>query len=106
PQLEFHPLADAFPLLEGKEFEELVDDIKTYGQREPVVLHEDKILDGRNRYRACRALGIEPRTAAFERVAATDDTPEAYVISVNAHRRHLTAEDRRRAITKLLAAHP
>src|SRR5262249_53167555 len=31
-QLEFHPLADAFPLLEGREFEELIDDIKTYGQ--------------------------------------------------------------------------
>jgi ParB-like chromosome segregation protein Spo0J len=105
-QLEFHPLADAFPLLQGKEFEELVDDIKACGQREPIVLHEDKILDGRNRYLACRALGIEPLIVAFESIAAPDDTPEAYVISVNAHRRHLTPEQKQAVLIKLRVANP
>jgi N6-adenosine-specific RNA methylase IME4 len=52
--LAFHPLAEIFPLIEGEEFDSLVEDIKRYGVREPVVVYEDKILDGRNRYRACR----------------------------------------------------
>jgi hypothetical protein len=45
-------------------------------------LYEGQILDGRNRARACEALGIEPET----RVYAGDD-PVGFVISRNLHRR-------------------
>jgi ParB-like chromosome segregation protein Spo0J len=48
---EFHALANIFPPLEGEDFDALVADIKAHGLHEPVVLFEDKILDGRNRYR-------------------------------------------------------
>jgi N6-adenosine-specific RNA methylase IME4 len=57
-ELAFHPLANIFPLMEGEEFDKFVADIKAKGLREPMVLYEDQILDGRNRYRACRAAGI------------------------------------------------
>src|SRR6266581_493235 len=49
----FHPLAEVFPLLEGHEFQALMDDIAAHGVREAVWLYDEQILDGRNRYRAC-----------------------------------------------------
>jgi hypothetical protein len=55
---EFHPLADIFPLLEGAEFGALRDDIQRHGVREPAVLYGGKVLDGRNRARACAELGL------------------------------------------------
>jgi len=95
-ELEFHPLANAFPLLEGAEFETLVADIKANGQRELIVVFEDKILDGRNRYRACQVAGIAPDFTVFE-----GDDPVAFVVSMNIRRRHLDASQRAMVAAKL-----
>jgi ParB-like chromosome segregation protein Spo0J len=112
-KLKFHPLAGKFPLMEGEEFDALVADIKAHGLREPVVLFENMILDGRNRYRACEAAGVTPgfRVAVqspdqsnIARPLITD--PTAYVISANIHRRHLTAEDRAKYLATLIARSP
>jgi ParB-like chromosome segregation protein Spo0J len=103
-ELAFHPLADIFPLMEGAEFDALVADIKANGLREPVIMYEGKILDGRNRYRACIAAGRRPRKYNYVEEAAKN--PVAYVISKNIHRRHLTAEQKRELIAKLLAEQP
>ena len=97
----FHPLADIFPLLEGDEFEALSADIKRNGLHEPIILLDDQILDGRNRYRACIAAGVEPTYRAFQ-----GDDPAAFVISANIRRRHLTLEQKRELIEKLLEAEP
>jgi hypothetical protein len=56
-ELPHHPLAALFPLLDGDEFTALADDIRANGLREPIMLFEGAILDGRNRYRACMAGG-------------------------------------------------
>ena len=99
--LKFHPLANIFPLIEGQEFKELVDSIKTNGLREPIVTYEHMILDGRNRARACEVAGVDPRFVPFE-----DDDPAAFVIDANLHRRHVTTEQKRELIAKVLKAQP
>jgi hypothetical protein len=76
PDCKPHPIAaDLFPLIEGQEFDELVADIKKYGLREPVVLFEDKILDGRNRTRAALEAGYEGRKGA---PFVTHDDPQDF----------------------------
>jgi N6-adenosine-specific RNA methylase IME4/ParB-like chromosome segregation protein Spo0J len=93
---EFHPLANVFPLIEGSEFDELVSDIRERGLHEPIVVLEDMILDGRNRYRACMAAGVEPTFTVY-----TGDDPLAYVISLNLKRRHLDESQRAMVAAKL-----
>jgi ParB-like chromosome segregation protein Spo0J len=101
--LEFHPLADLFPLMEGVEFDALVADIKKNGLHYPIILFEGKILDGRNRYRACLEAGFEPATRNGDNSIGD---PAAFVISRNIHRRHLTVAQKRDLIAKLLKATP
>jgi hypothetical protein len=105
--LEFHPLSDLFPLLEGVEFDALVADIKANGLKSEITLHDGMILDGRNRYRACLAVGWSQskiREHCFTYQYSID--PLAHVISANIHRRHLTAEQKRDLIAKLIEAQP
>jgi len=99
--MEAHPAAEIFPLLEGAEFDALVEDIKTNGLIEPIVTYNGTILDGRNRFRACDAAGKTPRFRPY-----TGDDPVAYVISANIRRRHLTPKKKRDLIAKLLKAQP
>lgn len=82
---EFHPLANAFPFMTDEEFDALVKDIDANGLNHPVVMFEGKVLDGRNRYKACQRLGIRVRMTEFE-----GDDPAAFVASENLRRRHLT----------------
>jgi hypothetical protein len=94
--LEFHELANEFPLISDDETKQLADDIKRNGLIEPIVLLDGKILDGRNRYNASKlaevALGPED-VEQFEEVYAGED-PVIYVISKNIRRRHLTVGQR------------
>jgi hypothetical protein len=101
--VKFHPLADIFPLMEGEEFKAFVADIKANGLREPITTFEGKILEGRNRYRACLRLKIEPLRTPF---MGNEADAAAFVASRNIHRRHLTPKQRREAIAKLLKLHP
>lgn len=84
-KLQFHPIANVFPLMEGEPFEALVEDIAEHGVLEPITLFEDMILDGRNRYRAAEEADIE-----FEIVDYEGDDPVGFVISKNLRRRNLT----------------
>ena len=87
--LEFHEIAEIFPLMEQEDIERLAQDIKLHGQREAIKLFEGKILDGRSRYKACILAGKEPIVENL----STDD-PLKYVISCNVHRRHMNETQR------------
>ena len=58
-EYDFHPLAELFPLIEGEEFDALVEDISARGLLVPIMIHQGKILDGRNRYNAAKRAGYK-----------------------------------------------
>jgi hypothetical protein len=81
-----HPACEVFPLIEGAEFAELVEDVRKNGLVEPIVQTADgRILDGRNRLRACEAAGVEPIFATYHGA-----DPWGRAFSLNVTRRQLT----------------
>ena len=87
----YHPASMLFPLLDGPEFDAFQKDIADNGQLEPIWLHPDgSILDGRNRHRACVALGLVPEFRQWQ----DNGSPITFVVSMNLHRRHLTSSQR------------
>jgi len=95
---EVHPAAEMFPLMSGKTFDELVNDIKIHGQLEPVVVLDGKLIDGRNRARACMCLGLECQSREWDGRNSVVD----FIISENKIRRHLSAQALAVASAKLL----
>lgn len=88
----FHPLAAIFPLLTGGEFDALVESIKQNGLREPIWRHrDDRIVDGRNRWRACQEAGVECPSNTF---IGSDEELLAFIIDLNLRRRHLNESQR------------
>jgi N6-adenosine-specific RNA methylase IME4 len=96
PGYETHPAAEALPLLEGAAFDALVADIRANGLIAPITLLDGRVLDGRNRMRACSAAGVKPRFEAYE-----GDDPVAFVISANIERRHLDESQRAMCAARL-----
>lgn len=96
PHYDFHELANIFPMMEEEALAELTGDIRANGLRQPITLFEGKILDGRNRYRACEEASVEPRFETYEGADALE-----YVISLNLKRRHLDASQRAMIASRL-----
>jgi hypothetical protein len=106
--LKVHPASELFPLMSKDELKALANDIQLHGLRLPVTLITDangtSVLDGRNRIDALELNG-EEITLENDGIfcdAPDDVDPVAYVIGANIHRRHLTAEQRRDLIAKLI----
>ena len=88
---EIHPLAKGiFPAITGGEFNTLKADIEANGVRHPIVLYQNKILDGCNRDKVCYELNRDPPTTNLPEGV----DPVDYVVSANINRRHLTTSQR------------
>src|SRR3712207_3877796 len=96
PGYPFHEAASIFPLMTGPEYADLKADIDKNGQREPVWLWEGKVIDGRNRVRACRDLGRPVLAREWDGQGSLVD----FVLSLNLHRRHMDAWQRAVAAAK------
>ncbi len=84
----WHEAANLFPMLGEQDAADLADDIAKHGLQNPVILFEDKVLDGRNRLLACRAAGVEPKFIEWQ---PNGTSPLVWVISQNLKRRHMDA---------------
>jgi hypothetical protein len=128
--IDVHPAADLFPLMSESELRELGEDIKKHGLSNPVTFWRDDdangklyLLDGRNRLDAMEKVGIqffrtlkEIRTPNGKLLSKTlpdkpglyalKTDPYAFVLSANINRRHLTADQKRELIAKVLKATP
>jgi hypothetical protein len=116
--LSVHPAAELFPLMPETELRELGEDIKRRGLLEQPVFYRDPelgvcVLDGRNRLDACELIGRSVLDANNHlahhwhiREATRSFDPVAFVCSKNLHRRHLTSEQKRDLIAKVLKATP
>jgi ParB-like chromosome segregation protein Spo0J len=90
---EFHPVAEAWPLLQEVELQALADDIAANGLHYPIWRHQDgRIVDGRNRWLACQKAGVECPSNRY----LGEDGAEliAFVVSMNDQRRHMTESQR------------
>ena len=85
-----HPAAAMFPMLYGAALDELASDIRLHGLREPIVVYQGLVLDGRNRLRGCDLAGVEPRFVEWDGAGSL----VGFVLSRNLHRRHLNESQR------------
>ena len=87
-EMRWHSIACIFPMLADDELAALADDIRNYGQREPIVLFEGQVLDGRNRWLACKMAGVKPITKEF---SGTKREALAFAWSMNKERRQASS---------------
>jgi len=78
-ELEVSPLAELTRSYTERGFKDLVLDICENGLREPVVLWDGVLLDGRHRYKACKKLGLPVRYVDIG--AVSEDEALGVVIS-------------------------
>lgn len=92
-----HPMASRFPLIVGKEFDDMLEAATHAGRLYPVETHEGFLIDGRNRLRVqeeLRRRGVDIEVPVIEWEPTGEETVEEHIWSVNDNRRHMTADQR------------
>jgi ParB-like chromosome segregation protein Spo0J len=98
-----HPAAEIFPVMDDEAFAALVADIAAHGQREPILVLDGQLIDGRHRLRACAQLGLEP---LVREITADEGEPFSLVVSLNLQRRHLSESQRAMVAAQLAQRSP
>lgn len=87
-KIECHELALAVPEMTDAEYQDLLQSIEENGQREPGIMLDGKVLDGRHRSRACEELDIPFAYRPYDK-KRDGLIPEMVVLDANIRRRHL-----------------
>src|SRR5216684_5992401 len=94
--LEGHEIANLWPMMDNSSLSSLAESINQHVLRDDVVLYEDAILDGRNRYKACLQVGVPPRFRQYGSREGDGDNAVDFAVDQNQeHRPALTGEARR-----------
>lgn len=94
---DHHPIANIFPMLDGKETWELQENIVKNGMIKPITLFEDMVLDGRNRQHAAACSNYIP---TFVNFVGTYLEAQQYAWAENMMRRHLNSSQIAMAIAE------
>jgi hypothetical protein len=97
-QLAPHALLAVFPRLTADDFAALRSDIASYGVREPVWTWRGWLIDGRERVKACRELGI---ACPAQEWSGSESGLAAFIVGLNLYRRHLSESQRAMIAAKL-----
>ena len=87
--MKLHSVVDLFPPMSPSEKEVLRNDISQKGVRMPIVVWRGKIIDGRNRYEACKHIGLDDYPV--EEFDGSEEEMLAHVVSLNMSRRQLNS---------------
>lgn len=90
-KFERHPLSVLGGDIPEAQFQELCADIEQHGQRFPIVIYGNTVLDGWHRFRACTYLEVKPKVEKFK---GTPQQAAEFVVSANGHRRNHTDSQR------------
>jgi ParB-like nuclease domain len=101
-----HELANLLPMQSASEFANLKSDIAANGLLQPIWLFEGKVLDGRNRYRACKEIGYQFGAVDFREFEGDYSAAEAFVFSTNFQRRQLSKTQMNDVIKTMLLKYP
>ena len=93
-------------MMDDDAFANLKADIAKRGIEHPMTIFQGLLLDGRNRHRAAKELGLKLTAAHFKEFTGTPAEAEAFVISANLHRRQLNNKQKQEFAQKMITKYP
>ncbi|HEY2390284.1 MAG TPA: DNA methyltransferase [Candidatus Angelobacter sp.] len=98
----WHDDASLLPLMDNAALEIFAMEIEKHGVQQPIVLFEGKVLDGRNRLRACAKQNLDLTQKDFVQFNSTKVSASEFVFINNLHRQHLTIDQRTAVAAELV----
>lgn len=97
--MQFHEIAGVFPMMNEDDYSSLKESIRKEGLLEPIWIYEEKIIDGRNRFKACLENGTPMRFREYE---GEPNKLIDFVLGLNLSRRHLSPSEKACAAVEAL----